>query len=92
MLNRLLIDLDMQAEPVSGNAKAEVLNQARFGLPGESAGLPPSAGGFETMKTCRALEIPGRRRPEFSVRTPGAVLSSHNPLTDITKPGYQLQV
>jgi hypothetical protein len=81
----------MEAEPVRGNAKAKVLEQAGFGLPGETAGLPPRARGFEPITTCRTLGITGRKRPEFSVRTPGAVLSSHNPLADITIPGYQLQ-
>jgi len=91
-LNRLLINLDIEAEPLRGNTKAELLEQTGFGMPGESAGQSPHPGGFETMTTCRALEIPGRKRPEFSIRTPGAVLSSHNPLADITIPGYQLQV
>jgi len=78
-LNRLLIDLDMEAEPVRGNPEAEVLEQSGFGLPGESAGLPPRAAWFEPITTCGALGITGRKRPEFSIRAPGAVLSSHNP-------------
>lgn len=90
-LYRLLIDLDMEAEPVRGNAQTEVFEQSGFGLPGESAGLPPNAGWFEPITTCGALGITSRKRPEFSVRTLGAVLNSHNPLADITIPGYQLQ-
>jgi len=90
-LNRLLIDLDVEAEPVGWNAEAEVFEQAGFGLPGEPARLPPRAGWFEPITTCGALGITGRKRPKFSARTPGAVLSSHNPLADITIPGYQLQ-
>lgn len=91
-LNRFLIDLDMEAESVRGNTQAEILEQSGLGLPCESAGLPPRAGWFEPITTCGALGITGRKRPEFSIRAPWAVLNSHNPLADITIPGYQLQV
>lgn len=80
----------MEAESVRRNAEAEVLEQAGFGLPGETAVLPQGAIGFEPMTT-RALGVTGRKRPEFSIRTPCEFLNSHNPLIDFTIPGYQLQ-
>lgn len=91
-LNRLLIGLEMESVPVRGNAKATVREQAGIRLTGESVGLSSSAGVFEPMTTFHALEIPGRKRQEFSIRIPGSVLSIQNPLVHNTISGFQQQV
>lgn len=57
--SRLLIDFDIEAEPLRGHAKAEVLEKLGFGQHGEPAGLFPFANHGVTMATLGTMVLQG---------------------------------